>query len=110
MGASECTFRVPEQFAFYQCRNERTAIDWDERLVTPRPGVMNGSGYHFFSCAGFAKNQHGVRTRRGLGHQPIELFHFCGSADNATKPPIVLELLASYSVIGFEAEIPSEPL
>src|SRR5579864_146068 len=94
----------------YQCRNERTAIDGDEWLVAPWPGVMNGLGYPFFPCAGFAKNQHRMRTLGGLCDQPVEFLHFLRSADDAAKSLIVLELLASHPAVGFATEIFGDPL
>ncbi len=63
-----------------------------------------------FPCAGFAKNQHGVRALRGLCNKPIEFLHFRASADNAAKPLIVLEVPASHPVVGFEPEICGDPL
>src|SRR5262249_42759756 len=64
--SGECTFDIPEQFALDQSRNQRSTVNWDERLVAKRTGVMDGARNHLLSRSALAEDQNRVHAVRGL--------------------------------------------
>src|SRR5882762_10041216 len=57
-GSREGAFRVTEQIAFHQGRNQRAAIDGHKRPLRKRAPVMDGARYQFLPRSALATNQH----------------------------------------------------
>src|SRR6266550_4075582 len=57
-GSREGAFRVPEQIAFHQRRNQRAAIDGHKRPLRECAPVVDGARNQFFPRSALATNQH----------------------------------------------------
>jgi hypothetical protein len=66
-GAGERATLVTEEFAFKQSERDRSAVDFDERMIAPPAETVNGAGNKLFASAGFTLNVNGaVRWRYDL--------------------------------------------
>ena len=54
----ECSFFVPEQFAFHQRFGHSRAVDGNKGTISAPAQVMNGARNQFFAGAAFTGNQH----------------------------------------------------
>src|SRR5262249_10508647 len=64
----------------------RSAIDRDKRLVSPRREIMNCARHHFFPGAGLARDGHGCLRRRHFFDQVEHPPHCRRLADEVARP------------------------
>ena len=81
----ERPFLVPEQFTFDQRFRYRRAVEWDERALTPRTVVMDGTGDQFFPRPAFPADEHGRSRARDLFNFRVDLFHGRAFADEVME-------------------------
>src|SRR5262245_1607554 len=58
-GSGECTFLIPEEFAFQEIFRYSAAVYCPKRSVLSSSQAMDGIGYQFLAGAAFTQNQNG---------------------------------------------------
>src|SRR5882762_3640126 len=69
-GAGERTTFMTEEFAFEQAGRDSGTIDFDESAFAARTQIVDGASDELFAGAGFAENEHGGVTWRGVFNLP----------------------------------------
>ena len=110
MRAGEGTLGMAEQLAFDECRNQRTAIHRDERLVAERSREMDGPGHHFLAGSAFSQDQHRMGAVRRLGDDSIQFLHFRRATDDAAESLLRFDLLAQNAVLALELQMAGDAI
>src|SRR6266852_724467 len=71
---------VAEEFAFDEAVWNRSTIDADQRLVSPRAGVMDKLRRQFFACSGLARDQHVAVEGGDPSKAGLDGSHGCAAA------------------------------